>query len=254
MRHEYVGDEGDYAKVALLTALSRGKQLGVNWYLTVHEEPLKDDGDLRDHLHAEDEWAHLDATLLRRMVETLRDLDKDDRHIELLEPLLPGAIFFDEGLPTGDIPLGERLTARKAWSARALAHLAGTDLVFLDPDNGFEVPSLGERERTRCKFANYAEAAAYLARDQAVVAYQHRPRETWTSLVAKKKAQMVQHRVPTAPPGFIAFGSRGFFLMHRDPAEVAGLTRRAQAVKEACDEEGWTKLKIDVIPPEPHAR
>jgi hypothetical protein len=38
--------------------------------------------------------------------------------------------------------------------------------------------------------------------------------------------------------------------MHRDREVVEQLTRRAQALKDDCDEVGWTKLTIDVIPPE----
>ena len=264
MRHNYVGDEGDYAKLALLRALARDQQLGVNWYLTVHEETPKQpahgastpqgDGYKLDHLVHPDEWSDLDAALLERMVESLRGLREEERHIEKLEVLLPGADFFQAPLPTGSDSPAERRAARRAWHQTALQRLAGAEIVFVDPDNGFEVKSHGPGSKWRCKYAAYDEVADYLARGQAVVAYQHRPRVTWAELVAQTKAEIAAHGVPTAPLGFIAFGSRGFFLMHRDPAEVKQLTIRAQALKDACDEAGWTKLKIDVIAPEPHAR
>jgi len=70
MRRNYVGDQGDYAKLALLRALTRDRRLGVNWYLTVHPEgerqPGAGDGNLRKHLH-EGGWDHLEPDLLDRM-------------------------------------------------------------------------------------------------------------------------------------------------------------------------------------------
>lgn len=78
MRHSYAGDEGDYAKLALLRALTRDRRLGVNWYLTVHPEsegqPGGGDGNFRKHLH-EDGWDHLDRDLLDRNRTAFGKLD-----------------------------------------------------------------------------------------------------------------------------------------------------------------------------------
>lgn len=182
MRHNYAGDEGDYAKLALLRALTRGRRPGVNWYLTVHPEGEgkagAGDGNLRKHLR-EDGWDHLDPELLDRMRSVFGQLDPAQRHVGLLEDevMLPGATFFQEALPTGETPLSERLEARLAWHDRALHKLKDADLVFLDPDNGLQVPSQRPRSRRFSKYAAYAEVANYLARGQAVVAYQHKPRQ-----------------------------------------------------------------------------
>ena len=251
MRHNYVGDEGDYAKLALLKALRGKGTLGVNWYLTVHHEDNAD-GHKLAHLkgRGDDDWSHLDADLLREMRKSLRRWEAGDRHISHLEALLmPGAIFFGEELPTGADPAAVRMAARERWHADALEALAGADIVFVDPDNGFEVKSRGRRSKWRCKYATYEEIGDYLSRGQAVVAYQHKPRLTWAAAIDKVRRELRQHGVHTAPPGFIAFGSRGFFLMHRDREVVEQLTRRAQALKDDCDEVGWTKLKIEVVEP-----
>lgn len=253
MRHNYAGDQGDYAKLALLRALSRGRRLGVNWYLTVHPEgkgqPGTGDGNLRMHL-VEKGWDLLDPNLLDRMRSVFGRLDPADRHLDLLEDetLLPGASFFQEALPTGATPHVERVTAREAWHRRALHRLADTHMVFVDPDNGFQVKSLGPRSQRLCKYATYAEVADYLARGQAVVAYQHKPRLTWEKAVATVCGELYGHEVPTAPPGFIAFGSRGFFLMHRDPAEVGSMTQTAVAMRASAERAGWAKLAITVMP------
>lgn len=254
VRHNYVGDEGDYPKLALLRVLATDEALGVNWYLTVHPEdegtPGGADGKKLAHLERDDdEWLHLDESLLRQMRRSLEQWRRDERHISHLEELLPGATFYGEGLPTGRTSVAERKVLREAWHRTALATLAGADVVFVDPDNGFQVKSHGPGSKWRCKYATYAEVSDYLARGQAVVAYQHRPRVTWQALVEKVRSELRTHAVPTAPPGFIAFGSRGFFLMHPDPERVAQLTARARALKAACDEAGWDKLTIEIIEP-----
>jgi hypothetical protein len=42
MQNKYVGDIGDYVKLAILRALSPGYQLGVAWWLVPDEEHKKD--------------------------------------------------------------------------------------------------------------------------------------------------------------------------------------------------------------------
>ena len=79
MRHNYAGDQGDFAKCALLNQLARAGKLvvAVNWYLTVHQESNADGG-VRAHLDSPEKWRHLDAKLLayhqgRRQVFGLRN-------------------------------------------------------------------------------------------------------------------------------------------------------------------------------------
>ncbi len=256
MRHNYVGDEGDYAKLALLRALEGHGQLGVNWYLTVHEEgagsPGGADGNKLAHLQeGDDDWLYLDDALLVQMRRSLERWIRGDRDIAHLEAMLPGAVFFAGELPTGDprYSPAQREVRRQEWHRDALAALEGADVVFVDPDNGFEVKSHGPRSKRRCKYAAYSEVADYLARGQAVVAYQHRPRVTWEKLVTTVKAELRSRDVPTAVPGFIAFGSRGFFLMHRDPAVVARMMASADELVRRSDMAAAPKLTITVMPP-----
>ena len=256
-----MGDEGDYAKLALLRVLAGDRQLGVNWYLTVHEEKPKKapnasttpqgDGHKRDHLEGGDEWAYLDAALLARMAESLRDLHETKRHISHLEALLPRTTFYRAGLPTGEVAIANRVTARARWHADALEALAECPIVFIDPDNGFEVRSRGPRSKWRCKYASYDEVADYLRRGQAVIAYQHQPRLQWPAAVTKVRGELIKHDVPTAPPGFIGFGSRGFFILHREASEIERLLTHAASLVPG---QGITEMRgiaITVIAPAP---
>ena len=200
MRHNYAGDQGDYTKYALLNQLAGDGQLvvGINWYLTEHHENNADGG-VRPHLEKPGEWEHLDTPLLTRMVDVFREVAADDRRVQLLhdlqmlhgvktQPVAP--VFFDDPLPTGGMATAARIAAREAWHRAAMAKLHASDIVFLDPDNGFEVKSRGPISKWRCKYATYAEVNDYLAAGKSVVPYQHARRMTWPVLVAKVTAEM----------------------------------------------------------------
>ena len=267
MRHNYAGDQGDYAKYALLNQLAGDGQLvvGINWYLTEHHENNADGG-VRPHLEKPGEWEHLDTPLLTRMVDVFREVAADDRRVQLLhdlqmlhgvktQPVAP--VFFDDPLPTGGMATAARIAAREAWHRAAMAKLQDAEIVFLDPDNGLEVKSRGPRSKWRCKYATYAEVNDYLAAGKSVVPYQHARRMKWPVLVAKVSAEMREAGVQMASPGFVAFGDRGFFLLSRDPAQVAEMTRGALAlqtrvaarVREAREAGlACATLRITVIP------
>ena len=70
MQNRYVGDVGDFVKLALLRMLSPGHQIGVVWYLVADE---RHNGDGRHITYLKkDEWRQLDPELfdgLRRIVE-----------------------------------------------------------------------------------------------------------------------------------------------------------------------------------------
>ena len=253
MRHNYAGDQGDYAKYALINALAGdGRQVvGVNWYLTVHHEE-NGDGDVRPHLEAPDEWQHLDSRLLARMVEVFSGLPESNRRVELLhdDGMLPmTSVFFTEPLPTGSLSPAARVAAREEWHRQALRQMAAADVVFLDPDNGFEVPSRGPRSKWRCKYATYGEVNDYLAAGKQVVPYQHARRMTWPALYEKVTTEMREAGVQMADPGFVAFGDRGFFLLSRDPAQVAAMTTAARDMQTRLAQAEWRKLRITVIGP-----
>lgn len=66
--------------------------------------------------------------------------------------ILPAeTIYFDDLVPTDE---------RTRWHHSALGKLLQADLIFIDPDNGFEVISM--TRRTTPKYALYSEARDYL--------------------------------------------------------------------------------------------
>lgn len=165
MQERYLGDSHDFLKYALLRRLHArtGMRLGVNWYLTEPEavdRPGNNDGEKRHHLQG-GVWQQADPDLFEKIHRFDNKEHRRLANVGAWELLPSGTTYFDQ-------PVG--LIDREAWQARALASLTDADLVFLDPDNGFEVKSA--TLRTRPKYAMYDEIAPYLDRGQAVVAIQ----------------------------------------------------------------------------------
>ena len=134
MQNRYTGDIGDFAKYGLLRALSRGRQLGVAWYL-YPDEAHTADGRHIQYLENPGVWRPLDAELF----DGLRDLIAGgERSVAVLERsgLLPGAVFAPEMLAAMDIHPTDRRVWRARWFERVMEMLAHCDIVFADPDNG----------------------------------------------------------------------------------------------------------------------
>lgn len=232
MRHNFVNDIGDYAKYALLRALcsvgAPKMRLGVIWYLTVHSE-LNGDGRRRAHLSREG-WDGLDPELLGKMraIETsLRS--QSNLHLSLIEEseILPdGTVFFSEPLLDVTGLPHERLQERASWFARAQEAVAGCELVFLDPDNGLEVRSVGPSSRLAVKYATVTEIDSLLSAGAAVIFYQHCDRSPWRAQRSRIRDQILsgvgQRHTTIRSVRFGAFGSRAFFCIsaRRDIAQA----------------------------------
>jgi len=62
MQNRYVGDIGDYVKLAILRELTRGRRLGVAWWFFPDENHSLHDGH-REYLKRPDEWRCFDPDL-----------------------------------------------------------------------------------------------------------------------------------------------------------------------------------------------
>ncbi len=165
MQERYLGDSHDFIKYALLRhfAAELGLRLGINWYLTRPEEvdkPGNNDGGKRHHLKG-GTWRETDPELFDRLAlfddPELRSLE----NVAALEILPANTAYHSVPVP---------VEGRADWQGDAMKSLADSDLVFLDPDNGFEVPS--KSRRTAPKYATFQEAADYYRCGKLVVGIQ----------------------------------------------------------------------------------
>lgn len=165
MQERYLGDSHDFLKYALLRKLkqSLGLKLGINWYLTRPEEvdrPDNNDGEKRHHLTAP-HWALIDHELFNVIRQFELPSSRRLKHVGEWGLLPNDTVYFDEAVPASD---------RDGWLRRSMETLAPASLVFMDPDNGFEVASM--TRKTRPKYSLFEEAAAYANNNQAVVGIQ----------------------------------------------------------------------------------
>jgi hypothetical protein len=170
MKDQYVGDVNDYRKYGLLRILNDGGRLktSICWMLT--DDDCRHDGGKIDYLDDPDEWRHHDPELFdqlnelvnirrRREVRALQELSlfrNCSYYPEILRDQgAPRNIYFDEFF--------------KKYVDQA-------DLVFFDPDNGYQVGSVKRGRRGSSKYVYQEELRAAFERGSSILLYQHYPR------------------------------------------------------------------------------
>ncbi|MGZ8479078.1 MAG: hypothetical protein ACXW6K_13545, partial [Candidatus Binatia bacterium] len=137
------------------------------WFLTVDDGA--GDGELRNYLNHPGRWRHYDPELYDKL-QRLLDAEVQRSVSRASEwELVPGASYFDT-------VLRDHRLARAEYFEAARQVLRNSDLVFVDPDNGIEVPStkLGAAESS--KYVYWAELQAMYGGGQSILVYQHFPR------------------------------------------------------------------------------
>lgn len=172
MQNRYVGDAGDYAKYALLRSLCAGPlplSLGVLWYL-FPDEGHNGDGRHVAYLRQRD-LSNRDAGLHATLAQLVESGQRSVAAVEAAG-ILPGARFHASPVAIAGAP-AQRAAHRANWFGEALTNLAGTDLLFFDPDNGVETRSLNRSDYRAGKFAFWSEIEAAWATGASLVLYNH---------------------------------------------------------------------------------
>ena len=172
MQDRYAGDIGDFGKIGLLRVLqSQGLSVAVNWYLVeVMDSEKNADGTFK-----QEDGKYLIPDKLKLcdpiLAEILTGIAKSNRRsVKALEQadLIPGAVYNNEPVP---------VNGRADWHYRALEKLKKADFVFVDPDNGMLVKSVGKKSVKSVKYTFYEEVRDYIRRGQSVLIYNHRSRK-----------------------------------------------------------------------------
>ncbi len=101
-------------------------------------------------------------------------------------------------------------------------------LVFLDPDNGLEVGSMGPANGH--KYVRFAEMAGLLARgdeSSLMLVYQHLPRRPRVPYLAARSAEL-QSKLAIPPPLCLADGQVAFLLLARTEDHLTPLREHLQ--------------------------
>ncbi|MBR1509029.1 MAG: hypothetical protein IJ619_13635 [Eubacterium sp.] len=157
MQDRYAGDVGDYGKIALLRFLqAQGFSIGVNWYRVAEMDSEKNaDGSYKQNdgkYLISEKLRECDPTLADHLMKIAHSKRRSIRSIQKAD-LIPGAIYFD-------VPLS--VEGRSEWHQKGMDKLAEADLVFMDPDNGLKVKSIGKRSAKSIKYTFYEEVKDYI--------------------------------------------------------------------------------------------
>jgi len=175
VQNRYVGDIGDYVKLAILRTLCQGGQrrLGVAWWL-FPDEHHKPDGRHRECLERPEEWKQFDPCLFKALLRIEKEKTRNVRALEDAA-LLPNAVFAGGPIPCGG-PFKLRPLKRADWLERIKTQLKDCDLVFLDPDNGIEPEGLRLTLRRAGKSVTLEEIRSLSQNHRTIVIYHHQTR------------------------------------------------------------------------------
>lgn len=213
MKDQYVGDINDYRKYAILRVLagSGDVRVGTCWMKTPPDS--RTDGSKTEYLSDPVRWRGFDPPLFDSLTSLLGA--PDQRRLCLVEAsgVIPGAVYCNAVVPIGAEP-------RRAYFAGAMKTLAGCDLIFFDPDNGLDVPSIGVNRRDAMKFVYRHELADAYQAGHSLLVYQHFARVERTAFVRRIGADL-RLIAPDARLWVFHTAYVAFFLMMRP--EHAGL-------------------------------
>jgi len=168
LKDQYFGDVNDYRKYGLLRCIAEvGLKIGVCWLLTPDDR--KGHGELRRYLAEPERWRDYDNQLYDAL-QRLGD-PKVPRTVKYAHEwsLVPGARYFTERL-------ADQAEARDIYFHAAFTALAGSDLIFFDPDNGLEVSSTPRGSKGSAAYVYRREIGEAFKKGYSILLYQHYPR------------------------------------------------------------------------------
>ena len=178
MQNRYVGDIGDFAKYALLRSIIRyspqALRLAVIWYL-YPDESHNSDGRHISYLNSQ-HYRDLDPDLHNAMCRLVRGDKRAVVEVRKSAIFPPSARFFENSITRTTASRetsSQRQALRMEWFDRAQTAVVGSDIVFLDPDNGIEVQSVPKRAPKAGKYVYWDEIQSLWSNGHSLLIYHH---------------------------------------------------------------------------------
>jgi len=166
MKNQYFGDINDYRKYGLLRVLvpSAGLSTIVAWMLT--SDDGKTDGRKIEYLNQPERWQAFDRELFDFLHSTV--IDRSLRSISEIESsgLLLGCRFHSKSIDS-------TIERREAYFQNLWKIAGSRGLVFFDPDNGFEVPSVRRGSRRAPKYLYWSEFREGFRQGHSLLIFKH---------------------------------------------------------------------------------
>jgi hypothetical protein len=185
MKNQYCGDINDYRKYGLLRALRsaiKGRFL-VAWMLTPDDGGT--DGRLRAYLEEPESWRCHDPELYDGLRDLLRTAPEPEVSLIERTDLLPDTKYYSTEVP-------DRRDARATWQQELFELARDVDLVFVDPDNGIEVPSKPVGRKDSSKYVTWNEVEGLWAAGCSVLIYQHFRREAHHAFAQRMVSELAR--------------------------------------------------------------
>ncbi len=178
MKNQYFGDINDYRKYGLLRVLcgDGGISSGVCWMLTPSDG--RTDGQFLRYLDQRARWRSYDPGLFDYLYRCVRVDNQRDVHWMEASGVLPNARYFSR-------MLNDDARGRRDYFSEMLESFRGINLIFFDPDNGFEVPSKPIGRRDSNKYLYWGEMSQAYRSGHSVLIYQHFVRENRESFIER---------------------------------------------------------------------
>lgn len=150
--------------------------LGINWYLTP-DEGGNEDGKHISYLNKED-YLECDKELYNILKEIIIQDKRNVDNIQQSDICPNNTLFYKEILDySNEFDWNHRNELRNKWHKKAIEKLSGSDIVFLDPDNGLQVKSTSLTSEKGNKYIGYGELEDYFNFGQSIIFYNHRARK-----------------------------------------------------------------------------
>jgi hypothetical protein len=183
MKDQYFGDINDYRKYGLLRSIIGASKLRllIAWMLT--SDDGSPDGKFVSYLKQQGKWSIHDPVLFDKIESLFAHGQK--RQVSLIEDtgLLPKSKYFSDYVP-------DSASARSLWFKALVECSQGSDLIFLDPDNGLEVTSRPYGRTDSSKFIYWREVEALWSSGKSLLIYQHFIRENRFSFIQRLLKQL----------------------------------------------------------------
>jgi predicted RNase H-like HicB family nuclease len=220
VKNQFFGDVKDYFKYGLLRCYAAsGLQLGMHWLLT--RDDGGNNGQNRKYLQ-DPSWREPDPELydfLQAVTQKPSGLMVTNLESSGLLP----ARYFSEVVP-------ESAAERTSAFERAGQELAGSHLLFLDPDNGIEVKSIQYGGRGSSRYVFWSEIEAAWAGGVSLLIYQHFPRSDHEAFASRTAEELRGHT-----PGALIYTLATpdvVFLLAAQPAHEAHIEFAHRLVDE----------------------
>ncbi len=246
MQDRYAGDVGDFGKISLLRYLfgNSNDRIGMVWYLFPDETHNGDGG------HIEYITDHGFLNCDKQLCEKLSAVVYTNRSVKGLEKagILPAnTVYFSERLnfhldhpSQSQVDKKQRDEKRRDWLRKAAMKVSGCNAVFLDPDNGLQIPSCPKISQIRAgKFAYYFEVAELAKNKMATVIYHHLNRHkkhgNHENQIRTRTAELREHLSPTGTIfalRFWPYSPRAYFILTH-PSEEGQMRERLLGFKQS---------------------